>query len=124
MNAVANTWSDKVHVIAVYTVEAHPKKNNSPYSGKPWEFGYSTIYQAYTYPVRTSYARTFEKQLSKNITLLVDNLDTFNKDINPVWCTYGPAPNGAWLIHNNGGKPVVKFAQPWFKKAELEAHLP
>ena len=47
-------------------------------------------------------------------TVLVDEID------NPVWCTYGPAPNIAYLIGEDG-KIVAK--QGWFDGIQMEANI-
>jgi len=46
--------------------------------------------------------------------LLVDEID------NPVWCTYGPAPNIAYLIGTNG-KIIAK--QGWYDPKLFEQEL-
>ena len=42
--------------------------------------------------------------------VLVDEID------NPVWCTYGPAPNAGYLI-GSGGKIITK--QGWFDPVKM-----
>ena len=46
--------------------------------------------------------------------VLVDEID------NPVWCTYGPAPNIAYLIGEDG-KIVAK--QGWFDGVQMELSI-
>jgi hypothetical protein len=46
--------------------------------------------------------------------VLVDEID------NPVWCTYGPAPNIAYLIGKDG-KIVAK--QGWFDGVRMEMSI-
>jgi hypothetical protein len=45
---------------------------------------------------------------------LVDEMD------NPVWCTYGPAPNIAYLVGTEG-RIIIK--QPWYDPKEMEKAL-
>ncbi|MFC2022724.1 hypothetical protein ACFLTL_00985 [Chloroflexota bacterium] len=42
---------------------------------------------------------------------MVDEID------NPVWCTYGPAPNIAYLIGTNG---TIFKKQGWFQAGQME----
>ena len=46
--------------------------------------------------------------------MLVDEMD------NPLWCTYGPAPDIAYLIGTDG-KIVEK--QGWYNPEEMEAAI-
>lgn len=49
-----------------------------------------------------------EALLTQDITVIVDRMD------NPVWCTYGPAPNSAYLIDTDG---TVIEKQGWYNPA-------
>mmetsp|Transcript_21856 Transcript_21856/g.24398 ORF Transcript_21856/g.24398 Transcript_21856/m.24398 type:complete len:221 (-) Transcript_21856:87-749(-) len=102
----------QVTFLVIYNIEAHPKTDVSPYSGKPWELQYSIYKQAYTYPDRVKHAiantelwNGFGSQI-----LLIDDLEP-NGPNNPLWCTYGTAPNGGWLIRQDS---IVDFEQYWF----------
>jgi hypothetical protein len=44
------------------------------------------------------------------VPLLVDGMD------NAVWCTYGPAPNNAYLIDMDGG---IVAHQGWYDPVEM-----
>jgi len=48
------------------------------------------------------------------VPVLVDEID------NPLWCTYGPAPNIAYLIGTNG---TVVIRQDWFDPAGMESAI-
>lgn len=48
------------------------------------------------------------------VPVLVDEMD------NPLWCTYGPAPNIAYLIGTDG-KIVTK--QDWYNPEEMESAI-
>jgi len=52
-------------------------------------------------------------------TMLVDDLTPEGRD-NPLWCTYGPAPNAAFLIDRNG---VMQTVQQWVDAPALEAAI-
>lgn len=46
--------------------------------------------------------------------MLVDEID------NPLWCTYGPAPNIAYLIGTDG---TVIAKQGWYEPAKMETAI-
>ena len=48
------------------------------------------------------------------VSVLVDEMD------NPLWCTYGPAPNNAYLIGTDG-KIIAK--QGWYQPDEMESAI-
>jgi hypothetical protein len=81
------------------------------YRGQPCELEYSKYRQARTYQERVddanhvTVAGVFDE-------VLVDWLEPSNSTgENPVWCSWGPAPNPGWLLSQSG---EVKLAQPWF----------
>jgi hypothetical protein len=115
-----NTYADLVHFIHLYVVEPHPKgPDDSPYSGQVWEAEYSTKGQAFTYNERVSAAQDMIPLLGGNQLMLVDDLVPGNLN-NPAWCTYGPCPNCAYLIGQDG---VIDTAQTWFNAGEMETAI-
>ena len=46
--------------------------------------------------------------------VLVDEID------NPVWCTYGPAPNIAYLIGTEG---MIMAKQGWYDPEQMESAI-
>jgi len=89
----------------------------SPYSNKEWTGSYSNdeegnpVGQPLTYEERAELARKTAVEAGINVPLLVDEID------NPVWCTYGPAPNIAYLIGTDG-KIIAK--QGWYTPKLME----
>jgi hypothetical protein len=47
--------------------------------------------------------------------MLVDDLET-SGHTNPIWCSYGPAPNSAYLIDRTG---LLRKVQVWFIPTEM-----
>jgi hypothetical protein len=49
-------------------------------------------------------------------------IDAMDSDglINPVWCTYGPAPNSTYIIWQDG---IIRFAESWTNPENVEAAL-
>ena len=67
--------------------------------------------QPLTYEERVELARKTAVEAGINVPILVDEID------NPVWCTYGPAPNIAYLIGTDG-KIITK--QGWYNPKLME----
>jgi hypothetical protein len=116
----SNTYSDKVHFVHIYSVEAHPlSPDPSPYSGEVWELAYSTKPQVRTYPERVAYAATVEPYRAGTQLVLADELTPLPRN-NPVWSSYGPCSNGAYLIGMDGR---IKAAQLWQNTNDLETAI-
>lgn len=112
-NRLASMYGADVHFVIIYTIEAHPKTDPSPYRGAIWENSTTENYrQPMTYAERLIPAAALT--LGANQLLLIDELGAQN---NPVWCTYGPAPNAAFLIAMDG---EIVAAQTWFDSASME----
>ena len=98
-------------MIIIYVIEAHPMGDPSPYSGREWTEGYSRdrdgnpVGQPDTYAERVDLARQTAADEKITVRLLVDGMD------NAVWCTYGPAPNIAYLIDRDG---TIVTRQAWY----------
>ena len=113
-------YGDGVHFIIVYTIEAHPASSDSPYFGEENLDSYSTdsegkpVYQPQAYQERVELARMAVNNEGMRMTVLVDEMD------NPVWCTYGPAPNIAYLIGMDG---KIFAKQGWYDPGEMEAAI-
>jgi len=103
---------EQVHFIFIYTIEAHPVGSPSPYSGKEWPESASTDEegnprtQPTTYKQRVALATEMIQELGITIPILIDEID------NPMWCTYGPAPDIAYLIGTDG---VIVDKQGWYE---------
>ena len=67
--------------------------------------------QPATYKERVTQATQMVQELAISVPILVDEMD------NPVWCTYGPAPNSAYLIGSDG-RVVEK--QGWYQPKQME----
>ena len=109
-----------MHFINIYTIDAHPTGSTSPYSNREWTGAYSNdkegnpVGQPLTYEERVELARKTIAEAGIKIPLLVDEID------NPVWCTYGPAPNIAYLIGTDG-KIIAK--QGWYNPKLMEQEI-
>jgi hypothetical protein len=116
----ATTYDQVVHFVQVYIVEPHPEGDPSPYSGEVWEAEYSGGHpQVTTCPERVAYAREVKPELQGSQTMLVDDLTPGDMN-NPAWCTYGPCPNCAFLIGQDG---ILAKVQTWFNDSDMEAAI-
>jgi hypothetical protein len=116
----SSTYADHVHIVSLYVIEPHPMAPDvGPYSGAVSEREYSTKDQPRTYSKRVDYAQETELFLEGEQIMLVDELlpEPLN---NPAWCTYGPCPNCAYLIRQNG---VIDTVQRWVNVAEMKAAI-
>lgn len=126
-NELASVYGDSLHFVLVYVVEPHPKPPDvSPYRGSAWPLDYSNYPQPTNYPGRVSNAKHINDAFALNstFTILLDDLTphvaALGNGNNPVWCTWGPAPNAAWLIGTDGN---VELAQTWFDKPAMDAAI-
>ena len=106
--------------IIIYSIEAHPSGAVSPYSDNEWTGRFSKdaagnpVGQPETYQNRLALAQQTVVESGISVPVLVDQID------NPVWCTYGPAPNNAYLIGTDGR---VVFKQQWYDPAKMAAAI-
>jgi len=113
INNVVMTYAGLLGVFVVYTVEAHPIVDPSPYSGTVWvpSANYSDgvlFEQPRTYGERKALVDSLQAHLPLSVPVLIDG------PCNPWWEHFGPAPNNATLIRPDG---VAAARQPWFDKA-------
>ena len=106
-------YGDKVQFIIIHTREAHAID-----TGRPSPYTYdqegSPIYEPKTYEERVELARKTVAAEGITVPVLVDEMD------NPLGCTYGPAPNIAYLIGTEG-KIIVK--QSWYDPEQMESAI-
>jgi hypothetical protein len=88
----------------------------SPYTGKVSKANYSTRGQAFIYDERVEASLEILPELEGDQMILVDDLEPSDLN-NPVWCTYGPCPNCAYLISQDG---VIENVQTWFEADGME----
>jgi hypothetical protein len=103
------TWGALVHVITIYTKEAHPIEQN------PAQFSRDArgtpMTQPQTYAERLAMAARTVKEAGITMPVLVDEMD------NPLWCTYGRMPNNAFLIGQDG---YIVARQDWNDARRLQ----
>jgi hypothetical protein len=116
----SSTYDQRVHFVQVYVIEPHPQDPDpSPYRGTVWEAEYSSKGQPKTYAERVQNARDVLPSIQGNQLQLVDDL-TPGAHNNPVWCTYGPCPNCAFLIRQDG---ILDTVQTWVDATDLQSAI-
>jgi hypothetical protein len=110
-------YGDRIHFIIIYIIDPHPIGSPSPYSGREWPSSASTDTegnprtQPTTYQERLALASEMIQEIEITMPVLIDEID------NPVWCTYGPAPDIAYLIDRNG---IIVEKQGWYQPDLME----
>lgn len=114
-------YGDKVKFVLAYVVDPHPLAPDlSPYSGAIWQLSYSKYRQPTTFAERLKNANAVSTDGVFDV-VVSDTLQPRNASgNNAFWCSWGPAPNSAWLIAKN---KTVLLAQTWFDGDELNATL-
>ena len=120
---------DAVHIVHVYTVEAHPAlPEPTPY--KQWTddelpndptggSAYGDVGQPVTWSGRVANSRRVFELMDNPPLMLMDELLP-GESVNPVWSTYGTAPNAAFVIAQDG---TIVRAQLWTEVASLRETL-
>jgi hypothetical protein len=105
IDQMARRMGDKLHIVVVYGPEAHPENDNSPYRGDNWSKPdkYSHVDCADSDEERMENAKKVGG--SGPVIEVVEPID------NPFWCTYGTAPNAAYLINQDG---TFEAVHDWF----------
>jgi len=112
-----SSYAQVVRFVHVYVIEPHPATPDiSPYTGAVWEAEYSTKNQAMTYADRVALAAETAALLEGEQRMLVDDMQPLERD-NPVWCSYGPAPNSAYLVRQDG---TLHTVQEWLTVEAIE----
>lgn len=112
-------FKDRLNIAILYVIDAHPKGDPSPYSGKEWipKENYTDkilIPQPKEQSQRNERANELNKLLGLEVPVLVDNMDNLN------WKNLGQMPNAGILIDTNG-KIIAK--QKWFKAKKMARRI-
>jgi len=112
MNDIAEHFSDEMETFIIYTVEAHPHIDLSPYSGT-----LSTGERNFTDSVLLRQPTTYQERLD-NINFMLDRHNVVPEILldgpcNEWWLNYGTAANHAYLINPDG---IVQIRHTWFNQ--------
>jgi ankyrin repeat protein len=123
LKAISEKYGDKLNVVIVYVIEAHPVGSICPYKGvedvtPENERDGILRKQPVTLEDRLELAQEFKRYLRIGLPIYVDDVK------NEAWKAVGAAPNLALLVDKNG---VVAARAGWFEGKVLEkaidAHL-
>jgi hypothetical protein len=126
VNTIAQDYAGMLTVVVIYTIEAHPENDLSPYTGQvnPTQ---QNINQGILYDQPTTYGQRLAiAQDMFDATPAVPDMFYFDGPCNPWWNHYGPAPNNSYLIDTTG---IILSKHPWFDDypdnilCELEQHF-
>jgi hypothetical protein len=112
INQVAAAYASQLTTIIVYTVEAHPHLDISPYFGAvnthQANIQAGILYeQPETYGERKAVVQDMLDSLTIQVPVYIDG------PCNNWWNYYGPQPNNAYLIGTNG---IIHTHHDWFDK--------
>lgn len=112
INTLADLYKDQLEIFVVYTVEAHPDKDISPYFGKihtgSRNINEGILYrQPVLYSDRMQIVTDMLNQLTLDVPVFIDG------PCNEWWNHFGPAPNNATLIDPGG---IVRIKHAWFDR--------
>ncbi len=108
---IAVQFRDDLYVVVVYTVEAHPESDASPYGNGRARPSSANRREGIRYEQPTALeqrlklAREFKERVDIGVTMAVDKMD------NSLWKRLGGGPNMGILVDTNG-KVVAKHG--WF----------
>jgi hypothetical protein len=119
IESLQKDFAGRVNFVVVYTIEAHPQGDPSPYSGEEWitpknEKEGILFRQPVTDKDRMERARACVQREKMTVPVAVDTME------NSVWKAYGQAPNCAYVISRDGR---VVEAEPWMDAAALRLVL-
>lgn len=117
LKAIVEKYEDKLNVVIVYVIEAHPVGSVCPYKGvediTPENQRDGILrHQPATLDDRLELAKDFKRYLHVSTPIYVDTIK------NEAWRAFGAAPNIAFLVDENG---IVKARQGWFEGEAMQS---
>lgn len=119
VDALQQRFGDAVAVVGIYTIDAHPKGDPCPYTGKEWvpksnEADNALVRQPTDQSQRLALARKYQRRFPGGTIYLVDTID------NASWQALGQAPNLGLLVDRSG---VVMLRQGWLASAFMQTSI-
>jgi hypothetical protein len=119
VNALRHRYRDRVAVLLVYTIDAHPKGDPCPYTGAEWvprdnERDAVLVRQPASLDERLALARRYANDWAPGVPIAVDTFDDAS------WRALGEAPNLGLCVDKDG---VVIERTGWFDPARIHAAL-
>ncbi len=119
VNEILKSFGDRLNVVVLYVMDAHPSGDLCPYTGTDWVTQTNRdegilIRQPREQDERNGRAREYRQKLGLEATVLVDNMQ------DSAWAAVGKAPNTAVLVGRDG---TCQVCQDWFRPDALQAQL-
>lgn len=118
-NALRQRFGDRIAMLMVYTIDAHPKGDPCPYTGAEWvprdnERDAVLVPQPTSIEERLALAQRYAADWAQGTQVAVDTLDDAS------WRALGEAPNVGLVVGKDG---VVVERTGWFDSAQVAAAL-
>lgn len=113
INQLYSQYKDQLDIYIVYTVEAHPDKDISPYFGRV-NTGAANINEGILYRQPLNYGDRLQIVQDMLIDESISVPVLIDGPCNAWWNHYGPAPNNATLIDPDG---TVRVKHAWFDRS-------
>ena len=113
-------FGDRINVVMLYTIEAHPETDESPYRpGEEWQVDDNEeqgilCRQPTSLDERIALARRFNHMFQPKSTIVVDRMD------NAGWKDMGRMPCMAVLVDEGG---IVNTTQTWFDAEAMADYI-
>ena len=119
VDRIAKKFAGQIHVVVIYTIEAHPVDAVSPYSDRPWLTERNArdrvlVKEPKKIDERIQLAKDYRELKSIKATMVVDAMD------DRAWKHIGPGPNTAVFV-DNGGQVIKR--QGWLDTAVMESSI-
>jgi hypothetical protein len=112
-------FGERVAFLLVYTLEAHPKGEASPYFNEE-RVGQKNVKDGLIFPQpktleeRVQHAEKCERTMKLSAPMVIDAMD------NKTWKAYGSAPNAAYLVGTDG---KIVEQQGWFDPQKMKSSI-
>ena len=118
---ISKRYDDKVKVVMVYTIDAHPSDTLSPYATNANEWipqnnirDNISATQPRTYGERVALSNAWITENQLSMPVLIDEPN------NEYWMEFGQAPNMCYIIDPDG---VIRYRRTWYNEKDLDKEI-
>ncbi|HTF18434.1 MAG TPA: deiodinase-like protein [Chryseolinea sp.] len=118
---ISNRYDDRVKVVMVYTIDAHPSDTLSPYATNTNKWipknnirDHISAAQPRTYGERVALSNAWIRENQLSMPVLIDEPN------NEYWMEFGQAPNMCYIIDPDG---VVRYRRTWYDEKYLDNEI-
>jgi hypothetical protein len=116
LEKLTKEFGERVHFLLVYTLEAHPKGEPSPYFQEE-RVGNKNIKEGLVFPQPKSMEERVEQATKCQASIQLDARMVIDTMDNKTWKAYGSAPNAAYLVGIDG---KIVEQQGWFDPSRMQ----